>query len=69
MKQVAEAVKGVSHLFKHELMWCEKIEKPAVKINFSFKPKLNAAKTLEVNVDRLKEGCNLFETIMTQKKK
>jgi hypothetical protein len=50
-------------------MWCEKIEKPAVKINFSFKPKLNIAKSLEVNFDRLKEGSNLFDIIMTPKKK
>lgn len=45
------------------------MEKPVAKINISFKPKPTAGKQLEVNVDRLKEGSNLFETIMTQKKR
>lgn len=67
MKQVAEAIKGSCASAK-ELQWCEKVEKPVAKINISFKAKLTSGKQLEVDVTRLKEGANLFETIMTQKK-
>lgn len=68
MKQVAEAIKGSCPLAK-ELQWIERVEKPPAKINFSFKPKLTPGRELEVNVGHLKEGANLFETIMTQKKR